>query len=159
VIHPSSRWLFKCWTEKGVAKTIEHLAADRQVIVTAGTDSHELAMVERILRDVERPVTNLAGQLNLKEMAALIAQAHLFIGVDSLPMHMASACRTPTVALFGPSGDIEWGPWKNRATVITSSHPCRPCGQDGCGNSKISECLTSIESERVINAAEQLLNE
>jgi heptosyltransferase-3 len=43
--------------------------------------------------------------------------------------------------------------------VITSSHPCRPCGQDGCGNSKVSDCLTHIETRRVIEAAEALLDD
>lgn len=160
VIHPTSRWLFKCWSEARMAETINALAVGgRQVILTAGPEHHEMAMVERILTGVDQPIINLAGQLELKELAAVIERASLFIGVDSLPMHMASASQTPTVALFGPSGEIEWGPWKNRAAVITSSHPCRPCGQDGCGNSKISECLTSLESRQVIDAAESLLDE
>jgi heptosyltransferase-3 len=115
-------------------------------------------MVQRILERVRQPVTNLAGRLSLKELTAVIAGADLFIGVDSVPMHIASATRTPTLVLFGPSGEIEWGPWQNRATVITSDHPCRPCGQDGCGNGKVSDCLTGIESRRVIEAAEALLD-
>ena len=47
-----------------------------------------------------------AGQLSLKQLAALTAQAQLFIGVDSAPMHIAAAMQTPVVALFGPSGEI-----------------------------------------------------
>jgi heptosyltransferase-3 len=159
VIHPTSRWLFKCWSESHMAELINRLAAGgRQIVITAGPDPRELAMVERILAQVTRPATNLAGQLSLKELVALIGRAELFIGVDSVPMHIASATRTPTVVLFGPSGENEWGPWQNRANVITSAHTCRPCGQDGCGNSKVSDCLTTIESQRVIEAAEALLD-
>jgi heptosyltransferase-3 len=159
VVHPTSRWLFKCWPESHIAELINRLAADgRQILITAGPDSRELAMVERILAQLTQPVTNLAGQLSLKELVAVIGRAKLFIGVDSMPMHIASATQTPTVVLFGPSGEHEWGPWQNRAAVITSSHTCRPCGQDGCGNSKVSDCLTTIESQRVIEAAEALLD-
>jgi heptosyltransferase-3 len=159
VIHPTSRWLFKCWRESSMAELIERLASQgRSIVITAGPDPRELAMVERILARVTQPVTNLAGALSLKELVAVIGRAGLFIGVDSVPMHIASATQTPTVVLFGPSGEHEWGPWQNRAAVITSSHPCRPCGQDGCGGGKVSECLTSIESGRVLEAVEALLD-
>ena len=67
---------------------------------------------------------------------------------------------TPTVALFGPSGDIEWGPWRVPARVVTSTeHPCRPCGQDGCGGGKVSECLTTLPVDRVHAALAALLAE
>lgn len=159
VIHPTSRWLFKCWSESRMAQIIDRLAANgHRIVITAGPDARELSMVERILAQVTNPVTNLAGRLSLKELVAAISHAALFIGVDSVPMHIASATQTPTVVLFGPSGDIEWGPWQNQAKVITSDHPCRPCGQDGCGNGKISDCLTSIDTQRVIDAAEVLLD-
>jgi len=102
-------------------------------------------------------VVNLGGQLTLKQLAALTAQAKLFIGVDSAPMHIAAAMQTPVLALFGPSGDKEWGPWMVPHRVITSDHSCRPCGQDGCGGGKISECLTTLPVERVLAAAHELL--
>ena len=56
---------------------------------------------------------------------------------------------TPVVALFGPSGENEWGPWRVPHRVVTSAHPCRPCGNDGCGGGKVSECLTQLPVEQV----------
>ena len=65
-------------------------------------------------------------------------------------MHIAAAMGTPALALFGPSGELEWGPWRVAARVIASdAHPCRPCGIDGCGGGKVSECLTTLPVERV----------
>jgi hypothetical protein len=49
--------------------------------------------------------------LSLPELAALTARARAFAGVDSAPMHIAAAVGTPTLALFGPSSEIAWGPW------------------------------------------------
>jgi heptosyltransferase-3 len=72
-------------------------------------------------------------------------------------MHIAAAMQTPTVALFGPSGDHEWGPWQVPAKVITSSHSCRPCGMDGCAGTKISECLTTLPVETVVHAIRELV--
>jgi len=114
-------------------------------------------MVARILAPLATRPVDLAGRLSLKQLAALTANAKLFVGVDSAPMHIAAAMQTPVVALFGPSGDIEWGPWMVRSRVITSDHPCRPCGNDGCGGGKVSECLTALPVERVLGAIDELL--
>ena len=96
---------------------------------------------------------NLAGKLSLKELGALTARARLFIGVDSMPMHLAAAMGTPTVALFGPSSENIWGPWNVEQRIVTSTHSCRPCGVDGCGGSKVSECLTLLPVDAVHIAA------
>jgi lipopolysaccharide heptosyltransferase III len=94
----------------------------------------------------------------LRELAALTGEARAFVGVDSAPMHIAAAMGTPCVALFGPSGDIEWGPWGVAHRIIASTeHPCRPCGIDGCGGGKVSECLTTLPVERVHAALVELL--
>ena len=115
-------------------------------------------MIEGIQAQVKQPALSLAGQLNLKELAALTAAARMFVGVDSAPMHIAAAVGTPTVALFGPSGDKQWGPWGVPSRVLTSgAHLCRPCGHDGCGGGKVSDCLTAIEVEAVLQAAQELL--
>jgi hypothetical protein len=60
----------------------------------------------------------LAGQLTLRQLAAVIDHARLFIGVDSVPMHMAAALGTPLVALFGPSKLTFWRPWQAKGEVI-----------------------------------------
>jgi len=158
-LHPASRWLFKCWPAPKVAQLADALAArGLAIILTAAPDPQERAMIDAIRGAVQGPVVDLAGQLSLKEMAALTARAKLFVGVDSAPMHIAAAMGTPTVALFGPSGDIEWGPWRTAHRIVTSTtHPCRPCGQDGCGGGKVSECLTTLPVERVLAACDELL--
>lgn len=104
------------------------------------------------------PTIDLSGQFTLKELAALTARARLFVGVDSVPMHIAAAMGTPAVALFGPSDDSLWGPWRAPHRIVASDrYPCRPCGLDGCGGGKISECLNTLPVDRVLTACEELL--
>jgi heptosyltransferase-3 len=160
LIHPTSRWLFKCWPEEKVAELATELSANgHPTLFTCAPDPRELAMLERIRARMAPPPPSLAGKLSLKELAALIGRARLFIGVDSAPMHMAAAMGTPTVAMFGPSGEIDWGPWMVESRVLTSNHSCRPCGQDGCGGGKRSECLEVISTRRVLDAALELLEQ
>jgi heptosyltransferase-3 len=156
--HPTSRWLFKCWSIDRCRSLIELLQErGHQVVITAAPAKAELAMVSNILEPLAEPVIDLSGQLSLKELAALTARARCFVGMDSVPMHIAAAMGTPTVALFGPSGDQEWGPWMVPNHILISDISCRPCGMDGCGGSKISDCLEHIRPEDALAAIEDLI--
>ncbi|MBC7804234.1 MAG: putative lipopolysaccharide heptosyltransferase III, partial [Candidatus Parcubacteria bacterium] len=156
-IHPASRWSFKCWAPERNAELIDRLSTRHRVVLTSSSDPEEMALVDRIVARARSKPLILAGKLQIKELGALTARARLFIGVDSMPMHLAAAMGTPAVALFGPSGEDEWRPWQVRHRVVTSRHPCRPCGNDGCGGGKVSECLTILSVDQVHEAAEQLL--
>jgi heptosyltransferase-3 len=91
----------------------------------------------------------------LKELGALIAKARFFFGADSAPMHLAAAVNTPAVALFGPSGAFNWGPWGEGHLVIQKDMDCVPCGRDGCEGTKISRCLVELSPEEVIERMEK----
>jgi heptosyltransferase-3 len=158
-LHPASRWTFKCWPMERVAVLCDELAVRGwPVALTSAPDEKERAMVAHVLAATRSTPVDLSGQLSLKELAALTARARLFVGVDSAPMHIAAAMGTPTVAIFGPSGEREWGPWNVAHRVVASlDHPCRPCGRDGCEGSKISECLTMLPVAQVLAACEELL--
>ena len=49
---------------------------------------------------------------------------------------------------------------RGESSIVSSSstrHPCRPCGIDGCGGGKISECLSTLPVERVHAAVTEIL--
>jgi heptosyltransferase-3 len=160
VVHPTSRWQFKTWPVERMAPFIDALTArGERVVLTSAPAPAELERVAALRSRLAQPVADLSGTLSLKELGALIAGARAFVGMDSVPMHIAAALGTPTVALFGPSGDVEWGPWQVPSRVVTTPFPCRPCGQDGCGGSKVSDCLTAIHPQAVLSALDDLLQE
>ena len=155
-MHPASRWRFKCWPAERNALLADKLAEEgHRVVMTSAPD--ETGFIDEILARMKSQAVNLAGKLSLKELGALTARARLFIGVDSMPMHLAGAMGVPTVALFGPSSEVVWGPWNVEQRVVTTTHSCRPCGKDGCGGGKVSECLTLLGVEPVHAAAQELL--
>jgi heptosyltransferase-3 len=162
-VHPGSRWLFKCWPAARTAALLDHIVADGfAVALTGADDERERALVAAILAAIQpatrRRTTDLTAQLTLPELAAITAQARAFVGVDSAPMHIAAAMGTPLVALFGPSSEVVWGPRDVATRVIASdAHPCRPCGLDGCGGGKVSDCLTTLPVERVREGLRSLL--
>jgi heptosyltransferase III len=159
VVHPGSRWLFKSLPATSTAALIDQLSQDNwRVVVTGSRDPAERALIDAILASIKTQVVDLVAQLSLLELAALIASARLLIGVDSAPMHIATAVGTPVLATFGPSGEAEWGPTAVPSRVVASTeHPCRPCGNNGCGGSNVSDCLVKLPVSRVIGAARELL--
>ena len=104
-------------------------------------------------------------------MAYLSSKAKLFIGVDTAIMHMAAAVDTPVIAFFGPSAAFNWGPWDNdmfesgykkngiqkmgKHIVIQHNWDCIPCIKDGCGGSKISECLMEFDMTEIYKIIEE----
>lgn len=122
VMHPGSRWFFKCWDDDKTAAVLQKLLNQgKTVVLSAAPDERELTM----LNDIQSQLTTftgrlivLAGSMNLRQLGALIDHAVLFVGVDSVPMHMAAATQTPCVALFGPTFLKRWGPWSDKATVV-----------------------------------------
>ncbi len=157
LIHPTSRWRFKCWpVEKMRALSQALLSQGISLVFTSGPDAAELAMVNQICAGLN--VLNLAGQIALQELAALISLSEQLLCVDSLPFHMANALKKPVVALFGPTSDVTWGPWRNPdAIVVAQAFSCRPCYQDGCGGSKKSDCLETLSVESVFHALQTKL--
>ncbi|SFU11472.1 heptosyltransferase-3 [Kosakonia arachidis] len=159
VIQPTSRWFFKCWDENKMAQTITALQQEGHTIVlTAGPDKKELSMVDRILRaSPQTGVISLAGELSLRQLASLIDHADLFIGVDSVPMHMAAALQTPCVALFGPSKLTFWSPWQVNGEVIWAGN-FGPLPDPDAVDTKTSErYLDAIPVDAVVDAAKRYL--
>lgn len=160
-MHPTSRWFFKTWPAEKFAELILRLGKQgERVVLTAAPTTEERNMIAAIKTHLKAPIVDLTGELNLKELAALTARAKAFVGVDSAPMHIAAAMQTPTVALFGPSGEKHWGPWAVKFRVVASTkpeHSCRPCGNDGCGGSKVSDCLMTLSVSDVHDAVNEIL--
>ncbi len=152
--------MFKCWPYEKVAKLIDLIQGELQipVILTSGPDGSEISYIKYVLSSIKTDVVSFSGILSLRELGAIIREAKLFVGIDSAPMHISSAVKTPVVALFGPTSELEWGPWGDGHRVITlSSYSCRPCNRDGCGGSKVSECLTDLEVSKVFNVIKEQL--
>ncbi len=157
-VHPASRWAFKCWPASHFAMLIDSLQLQGwPVVLTCSPAANELELAGKVKQFMKAPVSlDLCGKLSLRELGALTSKARIFVGVDSAPMHMAAAVGTPAIALFGPSGD-EWGPWGtprrgNHLMIRNTSYRCSPCGLDGCGGGKVSDCLSDISVERVLAA-------
>ena len=159
VIQPTSRWFFKCWPEARMSEVINALSqCGQHILLTSGPDERERAMIDRIQQGCpDANVISLAGQLSLRQLAATIDHARLFIGVDSVPMHMAAALQTPLIALFGPSKLTFWRPWQAQGEVIWAGDFGPLPDPDAINTQTEERYLDLIPSDAVITAAQRLL--
>ena len=157
VIHPSSRWKFKEIPMTSWAKIIDELISKKiNVVISGSKDDLE---TNRLIFNLCQSKPLLAKNFTLTDTAALYERANLILTIDSMSTHLASAVKTPLISIFGPTNEKNWGPWKGKYKVIGLSakdaemFACRPCGQDGCEGTKISQCLVQLDPKMVTNQA------
>jgi predicted lipopolysaccharide heptosyltransferase III len=157
IFHPGSAWTEKFWDAQRWAKTIEHArtVSKATVVITGGNSPAELKHIAEIKRKLPGTVVDLSGKTNLLVLAALIAQARLVVTVDSAPMHLAAAMKTPQVVLFGPTNSFHWRPRESTALILQgrSGSPLVSFSHEQAGVP-----MNDISTEAVINAMDSLLS-
>jgi heptosyltransferase-3 len=127
VLHPGTRWQRKRWPlEYWIALAQRLLESVPHVIISSGPSEDERADARRIQGAVGDRVLNTDGQTSWAQLAGLLHQACLFVGVDTAAMHLAGACQCPTVAIMGPSVESAWRPWKVAHQVVMSPDAMLP---------------------------------
>jgi len=178
VLHLAPRFRYKRWNTPGWHALLTWLHDEGlRIVITGGPGEDERAYVREVLAGVETPVVDVCGRLRFAQTADLLRRAALFVGPDTATTHLAAACATPTVALFGPTDPRLWGPLpksglaqpyekvlalqaRDNVTLLQEpSLPCVPCQKEGCEKHResYSECLDRMSAERVIDAARAVL--
>lgn len=88
--------------------------------------------------------------LNLGQLAALLARSDLYLGNDSGVSHLAAAAGVASVVLFGPSSVDQWAPRGKNVTVVTRNVECAPCTTPVMKRCPHRKCLTTLEPESII---------
>ena len=167
VVHVSAGNPFRRWPEEAFVRLIVGLARNRavRVILSSGPSDREAAA--RIVRQARAELDGMRassvvdfGEFNLAELRALVARSRLFIGGDTGPLHVAATTATPVVGLYGPTLPARSAPWRNPVYPTESlgveGLACRPCDQRHCAPGDF-RCLTRLQSDDVLAAAERLL--
>jgi ADP-heptose:LPS heptosyltransferase len=123
VIHPGAGAPARRWPVQRWSRVAEALAARGETVLITGS-RHEARLAGVIAHAAGLPLEwVLAGSTDPLDLTAVIANARMVVCADTGPAHLATALRTPSVVLFGPSSPAHWGPppspihlvlWKGR---------------------------------------------
>ncbi len=115
VIHPGAGSASRRWPAERFAEVARSLRdVGHQVVISGSAAEKPLSASVASAAGPTDPASGdlevLAGRLNLKRLAALVARARLVISGDTGVAHLATAYRRPSVVLFGPTPPSLWGP-------------------------------------------------
>ena len=156
ILHPGSARQEKLWEPERWAEVIKYFGSNDGIdlVLTSGPSQDEQTHIAAIKNRTQHEIIDLSGETDLLTLAALIGQARLLVTVDSAPVHMAAATRTPQVILFGPTNPFHWRPRESPAVVlhgksaapVTEFSPVQP-----------RLAMSQISTEAVIGAMDSLL--
>ena len=182
VMHPGPLTAYKRWPLAHWQQLITYLVKkDLQVVLSASPAKQDVQLNHDIISLLDdqtaTKVINAAGKLSLPQAGTLLRGAAFYIGVDTSITHLAAACNTPTITLFGATPPTNFGPWPNgfigkqpyqlrarsqtvgNVTILQGPGECVPCRKAGCLDraDSNSECLDFLEPTQVITAVEQVI--
>jgi ADP-heptose:LPS heptosyltransferase len=173
VFHPGSARAEKFWEAQRWAEVIGHAAKTYNVdlVLTSGRSpleqNHLAEIKSKLRRSIDLlaaasesvravgSIVDLSGQTDLLTLAALIEKARLLVTVDSAPLHLAAATRTPQVALFGPANPFHWRP-RNSAALILQGTSTSPVREFFAEQPRVP--MKQISTRAVIDAMDALLS-
>jgi len=183
VLHPFPMFRYKEWLLDNWIKLSRYLISKGYLILLSGGPSQaEVNLCNDLKRQISEEANDvqvLAGQIDFDELSIILEKAGFYVGPDTVVTHLAAAVGCKTVALYGPSNPVKWGPWPKGQNLVKSPWSmgtangiqlqknvmllqdtvgCVPCMNEGCDRhlSSDSECLKNINTNRVIDAVEKL---
>ena len=147
---PGSAWPSKSWPVEHYRAIALKAIQDGMEVAALGSLA-EKELCDLVLGDATSNGRghNYCGQTGLREAAAILQGAVAAIGNDSGLSHLAAACGTKTIAIYGPtdpSGSAPWGP--NVIAVSPNAPPCRPCFKKTCTMPRRA-CMEDIAPDEV----------
>ena len=178
VLHTYPQFNYKMWHREGWIEVARWLTAHGLRLALSGSgDPDEVAYVGALAQHLPPDTLNLAGTLTLSAAGCLLSRARLYVGPDTALTHMAAGLGVPTVAFYGPTDPVKWGPWPNgytrpgnswrrlgsqaveRVRLIQGDASCVPCLKEGCERhiNSYSDCLQQLPAAKIIAAIENVL--
>ncbi|MFH1797975.1 MAG: lipopolysaccharide heptosyltransferase II, partial [Candidatus Omnitrophota bacterium] len=158
-IHPGSSNTAKMWPKENYAEVTKRLKKEVECSIAIIGTAREKALADKIVMDSGGAALNFSGLFDLKQLAACLEKASVFIGNDTGPMHMAAALKVPVIALFGRKiqgvSPTRWRPWGHGHTVFHKDAGCSVCKDTKCELNY--KCMLAITVEEVVRAAKETL--
>ena len=116
-LNPGSGSESRRWSKAGFAQVGDwlHQKYDAQIFITAG--DAEGSLPDDVANLMSCSPIILTG-ITPMQLGAMLQKCRLYISNDTGPMHMSTAVKTPTIALFGASNPRQWGPHWEPHTII-----------------------------------------
>ncbi|MDD5492278.1 MAG: lipopolysaccharide heptosyltransferase II [bacterium] len=161
-VHPGSGLSIgsaKRWPREKFALLCDHILTipKAKVIVFGGPEERYAA--EEMAKFMRKKPVIIAGDTDIRMTAALIKRSALFVSNDSGLMHLATAVKTPVLAIFGPTLWWKNYPWGKNNIVLRKEMTCSPCYNYQQIQCKTLKCLEMIKVEEAWQKVKEMLKQ
>lgn len=168
ILNTGGSWSSKRWPSKKFAELGSLILNNTQVGLVLTGSEIDRERNNKIVKEIlhinssnisEARIFNSAGWTSIPQLLALIKNAEVVVSGDTGPVHIAALARTPLIALFGPSDEQNYRPyrWDDHTGVITNnSVECRPCEEHSCPVEH-HKCMKNISVETVWQELKKML--
>jgi predicted lipopolysaccharide heptosyltransferase III len=157
ILHPGRADTRRAWPEDRYASVADALANEYGARLVFIGIASEAERVDAIMRRMRAKAESLVAKVTVKQLAAVMERSDLFIGMDSSPLHLASAVGLSTVSLFSFYSPQDWKPIGDKHIAIRKQLAEHPCSPPACCEPGQAPCMRNIFVEEVLDAARRLL--
>ena len=118
-----------------------------------------------VLIETSMQTVSVAGETDLKSLAALLTKAKLHVSGDTGSLHIAAALGTHVVGLYGPTDPVYAGPFGQLERCFSGYSRCSSsCMKGRCSqmrnidSDEIAPCLLSTSSAQVLLLIDRLIH-
>lgn len=146
VLHPGSGGSARDWPAENFAEMAQALLAEYPSLQILVTGTHaELPLLETVSGGDAR-IHLLREEVPLDILAAVLAEARVFVSNSTGPLHIAAACGVPVLGFY-PFGTAvnarRWGPRAEHTAVLS------PAPDPACGDCRAGDCPTHDDMRRI----------
>ena len=158
ILHPGSGGSARDWKPEQFSALAVLLAAKGLRVIVTGSEA-ERTLVETVAKESNGSAIPFISSLRLREFAAFMKTAKLFVANSTGPLHLAASVGTPVIGFYPPlkvMSPKRWGPLTEKKIIfVPDPAKCPRCRGGECeGNT----CMEQITPEQAAEAAEKLLS-
>lgn len=157
VIHPGATADSRRYPAESFAAAARILSEEHNLQILFTGSRAEVPLVHQIQMGMGISSYSLADELDLGELAALIALTPLLVTNNTGPAHIAAAVGTKVVVLYALTNP-QHTPWMVPSRVLFHDVPCKFCYKSICPEGH-KNCLAKVPPQKVVEAALELLEE
>lgn len=130
LLHTGSGNIYKLWEKERWQDLIDTIRREYRIKIVA---------CDPVYGDL-MGCLKLSSMLPLELFAAVAKRSELFLGLDSLPAHLAASFGTPVISVWcGINDSVQWRPIGENVSIVKKDMSCSPClRKKGC---RSMECM------------------
>lgn len=141
LLHTGSGNIYKLWEKERWQELINKIRREYHI---------KIVVCDPVYGDL-MGCLKLSSMLPLELFAAVAKRSELFVGLDSLPAHLAASFGTPVVSIWcGINDSVQWRPIGESLSIVKKEMPCSPCFRKkgcpsmGCMDISAEDCMKEV---------------